>query len=290
MNTVHARLLGGRPQEPESAFTIRILLAGIRSDERGQIKDCLRQEHQCKIIGECDNPASVLEILRRSPVDILFLDIDQSDFQANGFFQSWRPEFTQTTIILASNPRAVTFPARMNIIDYLSKPASEALLRLSYAKAKGEIVLHKMDNLRQQIERLSEALKVCKIFAGFAGSNDDSTDQCLKQDKMIVKENGRLKVVRLDEIEWIEAWRDYVRLHCEGKTHVIHHTICDLESRLDSRQFLRIGRSIIVNVDRIREFEPLNHGDFLVVLKDNTQLNFSRHYRDRLSSMFGYRA
>ena len=106
----------------------------------------------------------------------------------------------------------------------------------------------------------------------------------------MVKENGRLKVVRLDEIGWIEAWRDYVRLHCEGKTHIIHHTIGDLEARLDSHQFIRIGRSIIVNVDRISELEPLNHGDFLVVLKDNTQLNFSRHYRDRLSSMFGYRA
>ncbi len=290
MNTVQARLLGGRQPKPEAAFTIRILLAGIRSDERKQIEDCLHQEIQSEIIGDCDTPASALEFLRRSPVDILFLDADKCDFQAAGFLQSWRPEFTQTTIILAGNPRAVTFPAGMNIIDYLSKPTSESLLRLSYAKARGEIALQKMDSLRQQIERLSDALKVCRIFAGFAGGMNESADQCLKHDKMIVKENGRLKVVRLDEIEWIEAWRDYVRLHCQGKTHVIHHTIGDFESRLDSRQFLRIGRSVIVNVDRIRELEPLNHGDFLVVLKDNTQLNFSRHYRDRLSSMFGYRA
>jgi two-component system LytT family response regulator len=176
------------------------------------------------------------------------------------------------------------------VIDCLGKPVTDAAVRLSLAKAKGDIVLQKMHDLQQQIEKLSEMLRLCSNLAGTAGNQDRSNGRGLQYDKMMIKEHGRLKVVRYDEIEWIEAWRDYVRLHCREKTHVIHHTISDFESRLDSRQFLRIGRSVIVNVDRIRELEPMNHGDFLVVLQDNTQLNFSRHYRNRLTSMFGYRS
>jgi two-component system LytT family response regulator len=290
MNSVQTQPLRGRQLRPQSGLSIRVFLAGIQSDEGKTIKDFLYQEVQCEIIGECDTPASALELLRRSPVDVLFLDVDQPDFRTPGFLQSWSAELARTIIILASDLCIATFPAGMNIIDYLAKPANEAVVRLSFAKAKGEIVLQRMHDLQQHIERLSEALKVCRSLAGIADDQNTSHGQSLRQERMVVKENGRLKVVRLDEIEWIEAWRDYVRLHCEGKTHVIHQTISDLETRLDPRQFLRIGRSAIVNVDRIKELEPLNHGDFLVVLKDNTQLNFSRHYRDRLSSVFGYRS
>jgi two-component system LytT family response regulator len=290
MNSVQTRPLGGGQLRSQSGLSMRIVLAGIQSDERKTIKDFLHQEVQCEIIGECDTPASALELLRRSSVDILFLDADHPDLRAAGFLQSWSAELARTIIMLASDPCIVTFPAGMNIIDYLAKPASEAVVRLSFAKAKGEIVLQRMYDLQQHIERLSEALKVCRSLAGIADDQNTSNGQNLRQERMVVKENGRLKVVRLDEIGWIEAWHDYVRLHCEGKTHIIHHTISDLETRLDPRQFLRIGRSAIVNVDRIKELEPLNHGDLLVVLKDNTQLNFSRRYRDRLSSAFGYRS
>jgi len=105
--------------------------------------------------------------------------------------------------------------------------------------------------------------------------------------KMLVKSNGRLIIVRTDEIDWIEAWGDYVRLHCKGKTHIVRQKVSDVEVRLDPKQFLRIGRSAIVNIDRIKELEPLNHGNYLISLYDNTQLNLSRNYRDRLTALFG---
>lgn len=105
--------------------------------------------------------------------------------------------------------------------------------------------------------------------------------------KMLVKSNRRLIIVHTDDIDWIEAWGDYIRLHCKGKTHIVHQKIGDVEMRLDSKQFLRIGRSVIVNVDRIKELESLNHGDYIVTLSDNTQLNLSRNYRDRLITLFG---
>jgi DNA-binding LytR/AlgR family response regulator len=104
--------------------------------------------------------------------------------------------------------------------------------------------------------------------------------------KILVKTNGRLIILHTDDVDWIEAWGDYVRLHCKDKIHTIRQKVGDLEMRLDPEKFLRIGRSAIVNVDRIKELEPLNHGNFIISLYDHTQLNLSRYYRDRLIALF----
>ena len=104
--------------------------------------------------------------------------------------------------------------------------------------------------------------------------------------KMLVKSNGRLIIVHSNDIDWIEAWGDYIRLHCKGKSHIVRQKIGDVETRLDPQQFLRIGRSAIINADCIKEMEPMNHGDYLITLHDSTQLNLSRNYRNCLSVIF----
>jgi len=104
--------------------------------------------------------------------------------------------------------------------------------------------------------------------------------------KILVKLNKRLIIVDTQDIDWVEAWGDYIRLHCKGKTYMLHQRISDVEARLDPQQFLRIGRSAIVNIDRIKELEPLNHGDYIISLYDDTQLNLSRNYRDCLNALF----
>jgi DNA-binding LytR/AlgR family response regulator len=106
--------------------------------------------------------------------------------------------------------------------------------------------------------------------------------------KILVKSNGRLLIVSSSDIDWIEAWGDYVRIHCKDTSYIVRQKIGDLETRLDKQRFLRIGRSAIINIDRIKEMEPLNHGDYLITLYDKTQLNLSRNYRDRLSTMFDH--
>ena len=104
--------------------------------------------------------------------------------------------------------------------------------------------------------------------------------------RMLVKSNRRLIIINIDNIYWIEAWGDYIRLHCNGKSHVVRQKICDVETQLDPQQFLRINRSAIINIGYVKELEPLNHGDFLITLLDNTQLNLSRNYRDRIYALF----
>ncbi|MCX6120071.1 MAG: LytTR family DNA-binding domain-containing protein [Ignavibacteriales bacterium] len=143
------------------------------------------------------------------------------------------------------------------------------------------------EQTRSQIENLYQELNSCKrsLEDLFARQTIVQKQSALK--KMLVKSNGRLIIVHSDDIDWIEAWGDYIRLHCKGKTHIVHQKIGDVEVRLDSEKFLRIGRSAIVNVERIKELESLNHGNYIITLSDSTQLNLSRNYRDRLLTLFG---
>lgn len=140
---------------------------------------------------------------------------------------------------------------------------------------------------QSSMEVLYQELNACKLMLEELLARQTNVPSQSFLNKMLVKSNGRLIIVQTDEIDWIEAWGDYIRLHCKGKTYLVRQKVGDIEARLDPKQFLRIGRSAIVHVDRIKELEPLNHGDFIISLYDNTQLNLSRNYRDRLISLFG---
>jgi DNA-binding LytR/AlgR family response regulator len=139
---------------------------------------------------------------------------------------------------------------------------------------------------QSSIETLYQELNSCKRSIEDLFAHQTIVQKQSYLNKMLVKSNGHLIIVHIDDIDWIEAWGDYVRIHCKGKTHIVHQKVVNVEARLDPIRFLRIGRSAIVNVDRIKELEPLNHGDYIISLYDNTQLNLSRNYRDRLTALF----
>jgi two-component system LytT family response regulator len=136
------------------------------------------------------------------------------------------------------------------------------------------------------IENHNQELHFCKCSFENMLAHQTSAQRLSYVNKMLVKLKGRLIIVQTLDIDWIEAWGDYVRLHCKEKTHIVRQKVNQIEARLDQKQFLRIGRSAIVNVDRIKELEPLHHGDYIVSLYDNTLLNLSRNYRDRLIALF----
>jgi hypothetical protein len=101
-------------------------------------------------------------------------------------------------------------------------------------------------------------------------------------ERLLVAENGRSFFVRAVDVEWIEAARNYVRLHNNGKSFLVRTTLNALESRLDRDRFRRVSRSALVNLDRIREIQPWFHGDGIIILQSGVQVTMSRRYRDNL--------
>jgi two-component system LytT family response regulator len=104
---------------------------------------------------------------------------------------------------------------------------------------------------------------------------------------VLVRNGGRVAFVRVEEIDWIEAHGNYLRLHRGADSHLVRQTMNEMEARLDPGKFLRIHRSTIVNIERIRELQTLMHGDCAVTLHDNTTLTLSRNYRHRVAEFLG---
>ncbi|PYO42509.1 MAG: hypothetical protein DMD33_09990 [Gemmatimonadetes bacterium] len=101
-------------------------------------------------------------------------------------------------------------------------------------------------------------------------------------DRLLVENDGRSFFVRTSDVDWIEAARNYVRLHVGDRTHVLRTTLASLEERLDPARFRRISRSAVVNLDRVREVQPWFHGDAIVILESGARLALSRRYRANL--------
>jgi two-component system LytT family response regulator len=106
-------------------------------------------------------------------------------------------------------------------------------------------------------------------------------------DRFLVRRGGRVVVVPVDDVDWIEADGDYARLHVGRERHLVRETMARLEATLDPRRFVRIHRSVIANVTRIAELRPHANREYVVVLRDGTRLKLSRSYRDRLDARLG---
>jgi two-component system LytT family response regulator len=111
----------------------------------------------------------------------------------------------------------------------------------------------------------------------------------VKPDRFVFKENGRLIFIRTETIDWIEADGNYVRVHAGAEAHFIRETLSNLENQLTPDRFLRVSRSAIVNLDHVKEMQPLFYGDYVVVLQNGARVNLSRHYRDRLQTILSRR-
>jgi two-component system LytT family response regulator len=106
-------------------------------------------------------------------------------------------------------------------------------------------------------------------------------------DRLAIKTGGRVVFLKTADIDWIEAADNYVTLHVGPDTHMLRETMNALEARLNSKQFIRISRSTIVNLERIKELQPMFHGDYTVILRNGTRLNLSRSHREKLQHLLG---
>jgi two-component system LytT family response regulator len=118
----------------------------------------------------------------------------------------------------------------------------------------------------------------------FTGAPEAAQPARPAPDRIAVRNNGRVLFIKLSEIDWIEAADNYVCLHSGRETHIVRETMNELEARLDPAQFLRVHRSSIVNLDRIRELQPWFRGDYRIVLRDGTQLTLTKNHREKLEA------
>jgi two-component system LytT family response regulator len=163
----------------------------------------------------------------------------------------------------------------LHAVDYLLKPLDDDrfIEALAHAKQRVSNRNAQQDDSTAQIARLIEQLSQAR--------ETPSADR----ERILIKSSGEILILRADEVDWIEADGDYMKFHVAGKAHLMRETMSKLEERLDPRRFVRIHRSMIVNIDRVKKLSPVFGGEYAVILRDGTSLKLSRGYQERLAEL-----
>ncbi|MGH9957165.1 MAG: LytR/AlgR family response regulator transcription factor, partial [Pyrinomonadaceae bacterium] len=159
----------------------------------------------------------------------------------------------------------------VHALDYLLKPFDRERFEASWARARTQILRDRNGGTNQRILALLEDLKAGNKYL----------------ERLVIKASGRIYFLETSEIDWIEAEGNYVSVHSGKKSHLLRETISSLEVQLDPKKFVRIHRSSIVRIDRIKELKPWFHGEYRIILQDGTQLTLSRNYREKLQEALG---
>ena len=250
---------------------IRVLIVDDEAHARARLRHLLKGEPDFEIVAECANGREAIETVGRDQPDLVFLDIQMP--QLTGFdvcAQLSDAGVPLPFIIFCTAYDQYALKAfEIHAIDYLLKPFDRERFK--------QALNHALDRLRRAQPapadpRLADLLN--DLRAG------------LKQpDRLVFKVDGRVIFVRAEAIDWLEADGNYVRIHCGSESHYVRETLAHLEARLPKEKFMRVSRSAIVNLDRIKEFQPLFYGDYVVILQTGAKITLSRNYRDRLEKL-----
>ncbi len=248
---------------------IRTLIVDDERLARNRIRRMLSLDPDIEVVGECANGQEAVEALDSARASLMFLDVQMPGMTGFELLQSLPPEKAPVVIFVTAYDEYALKAFEAHAFDYLLKPFERKRFQDVVRRAKSQIGLMRHGDVNSRLVELLERMENGKPDAR----------------RIAIRAGGHVVLIKTPSIDWVEAADNYVCLHCGGETHVVRETLNAFEKRLDANRFLRIHRSTIVNLDRIKEMRPWFRGDYQVVLHDGTQLTLSRSYRDRLKNV-----
>jgi two-component system LytT family response regulator len=259
-----------------------VISALIVDDERlarEGIRLRLRDEPDVRVVGEAGDGVTAVKAIAKLSPDLLFLDVRMPGLSGFEILQRISAEHLPIVIFVTAFDKYAVKAFEAHALDYLLKPVDNHRFSDALQRAREEITrAGRLDGARA---RLVDFLDT-QARGGTAPAADERPPRPPFTERLAVRVRDRYLLLKVDDIDWIEAAANYVQICSNGRTFMLRMTLADLEQRLDGQRFVRIHRSTIVNVDRLTEVKPSLHGDFEVVLHDGTTLRMSRAYRLRL--------
>lgn len=252
---------------------IRTLIVDDELLGRERVRQLLLPEPEIEIIGECTNGREAVAVIQEKRPDLIFLDVQMPELDGFGVLQGIGGGGPLPVIVFVTAHDKFALRAfEFHAVDYLLKPFDRSRFQAALQRALDQVKQRQGGTLDQRLSNLLAELKA----------------PVKPPERLAVKSSGRVVFVRIEDIDWIEAADNYVDLHVGKQSHLLREKMSVLETRLPPEKFVRISRSTIVNVERLKELQPLYHGTYAVILQDGTKLTLSRNYRDKLEQ-FGLR-
>ena len=252
------------------AVKIRALIVDDEPLARRRIRRMLAHHADVEIIGDSANGRDAILLIRDQAPDLVFLDVLMPEMDGFAVLEALSAEAMPLIIFVTAYDQYALRAFEVYALDYLLKPFDRQRFDKALQRAKARLANERSD-INQRALALLEELRA----------------QTSHVERMVIKSGGRAFFLKTDEIDWVEAEGKYVRLHVGKESYLVREAISGLEAQLDPKKFLRIHRSTIVNIDRVRELQPWFHNEYRVILRDGTELMLSRSCRKKLGDLLG---
>ncbi|MCX6906623.1 MAG: LytTR family DNA-binding domain-containing protein [Verrucomicrobia bacterium] len=243
---------------------IKTLIVDDEPLARERIRILLAKEPDIEVAGECANGHEALAVLKKQPVDLLFLDVQMPEMDGFELLGRLGRDALPAVIFVTAYDNHALKAFEVHALDYLLKPFKQSRFKEAVQRVREQIVRRETDDVSKRLLQLLGERKPAPVYL----------------QRLTVKENDRVLLVKTIQIEWIESAGNYVVLHVGKQSHVVRQTLASLEAQLDPKLFLRVSRSTLVNLDQVRELQPLFKGEYVVVLHNGKQLPLTRGIRE----------
>jgi two-component system, LytTR family, response regulator len=249
---------------------IRVLIADDEPLARERLADLVVAEPDLELLAQCANGNDALAAIRAQKPDLVFLDVQMPERDGFGVLAGLEPGKMPAVVFVTAYDQFAIKAFDVHAVDYLLKPFDSERFQKALRRAREQLQRGQSGDINTQLSALLASLKA----------------PAPALDRIAVKTGGAVIFVKLEEIDWIEAADNYVEIHVGSVTHLHRETLTTLTEKLPGN-FLRISRSGIVNADRIKELQPLSHGDYAVLLANGTRVTLSRGYRECVKERLG---
>jgi two-component system LytT family response regulator len=240
---------------------------------RRNIRLLLRDDPEIEIVGEAGTGREALSMIKKHSPDLVFLDIQMPELDGFGVLENIDAERLPAIVFVTAFDKYALKAFEFHALDYLLKPFDDARFAKALRQAKQQLE-------QRELKDLSERLVA--LLAGREGNIAEPLRQTTYLSRLLIKSAGRVFFLKTDDIDYVCAEDYYVKLHVGRKGHLLRETMNEMEAKLDPAKFLRIHRSTIVNIERIRELQQHFNGEYIVVLHDGTEHKLSRSRREQL--------
>jgi two-component system LytT family response regulator len=236
-----------------------------------KIRLFLKKVDGVEIVGACMNGQQAVLSIREHAPDLIFLDIQMPEMDGFAVLRELSDDEMPGVIFVTAYDEFALKAFEVHALDYLLKPFDFKRFAEALDHARERLNPPASDAVQTQLRSLLDVV----------------SRSAHATDRMIIKSEGKVIFVRKDDIDWLEAAGNYIKLHCGAETHLLRETMNDMYAQLDTSKFIRIHRGTIVNIERIREMHPWFNGEYKVMLTTNTQVIMSRGCHEQFTKTFG---
>ena len=263
---------------PPATQHLRTVIVDDEPAARRGIRLLLERDHTVEIVGEAAGGAEAAELIKREKPDLVFLDVQMPGCDGFEALEKVGAAASPAVIFVTAYDEHALRAFAVNAVDYLLKPYDDVRFGAALQRAKDEVRRRSADSVNTRLTQLLDYLQ--QDGGRGAPAKDEPSG-----DRILLKSSGEIFFLKAEEIDWIEAEGDYMKFHVAGRAHLMRETMARLEARLDPKRFIRIHRSTIVNIDRMRKLSPSFAGEYAVILHDGTKLKLSRGYHERIGAL-----